>query len=163
MQRVGEIDLRVAIRQGLLHCAAVFDRDVRQIEQVSQDRSGLCRCKTAVAAHDPLQLQDHRLAHHQRLARLHEAPSSQPLALRFRIRIVFEVVAGEDGGVEANHRLNSSAGSKSAGTALRRLLSMPNPLPDMSVGELRMAARPNSNSDYPLRVITVRELRSHNT
>src|SRR5690349_8439806 len=109
---------------------------MRQSKQMSQNRNRFVLPKTVVATHEPFEFQDYRLAHHQRLTGLDQTPCRHPLAFRFGIRLVFDVVAGKNVGVEANHRLSSVAGSRSTGTAPRRLFSMPNPLSGTPVGEL---------------------------
>jgi hypothetical protein len=61
--------------------------------------------EAVVAAHDPVELKDHRLTHHQRLARLDEAPCWLVFALRLGVSLVIgsdlilpEAVAGQMAG-----------------------------------------------------------------
>ncbi|MCD2343397.1 hypothetical protein LRH25_24010 [Ideonella azotifigens] len=67
--------------------------------------------------------------------------SSNGATSRLGTRFIVVVVAGQDVGAKAGHRLTTRfakvARSKSVGTAARRLLSMPNPLLASSGGELR--------------------------
>jgi len=81
-----------------------------------------------------VQFKHHRLAHHRCLAGFDQAPRSEPLPCSLQVRRVLDAVPGEDVGVEADHVCSREAGSKSAGTALRHLSSMPKPDPGAAAG-----------------------------
>src|SRR6185369_3076409 len=110
---------------------------MRQAQQVVKNLRDFPRSEAIVAAHDPLQLQHHRLAYPQWLSGLDQAAGRFMLLRRLGVRLVRNVIAGEHIGVEPDHGFSRLAGSKSEGTARLRLVSMPNPLAGISAGELR--------------------------
>ena len=137
VKRIGHVKSGFAAGQRLRERFAVLDRDMRQAQQVVKDPSDLLRSEPIVAAHDPFQLQHHRLAYHQWLSGLDQAASRFTLPPSLGVRPVRNVVAGKHIGVEADHGFSRLAGSKSGGTAPFRLVSMPNPVAGISAGELR--------------------------
>jgi len=102
MQSVGQVDPRIGMRQRLLDRSAVFDRDVGQAQQGSQDRGHFGRLESVVATQDPFEFEDDGLAHHQRSPGLDQAPRAFPLAFRFGALSVLDVAAGKPIGIRAD-------------------------------------------------------------
>ena len=142
MKGVGKVETRFAVGQRLIHHVTILDGDVTQPQQVSQHAGHLLPREAVVAPHDPLEFEDDRLADHQRLAGLDQATGGGALPLRFGVRGVLDLTARQDVDVEPDHRVTNDAGSRSAGTVVRRPFSMPNPLADSAAGEVltRMTA-----------------------
>ena len=113
MQGVGEFQSGIALRQRTFNRAAVFYGNMRQRHQMPQDGNHFGMVKTVVAAHDPLELQNHGLANHWRLSAVDQLSRGRTLARRLAVLPVLDVVAGENVGIESNHlyRFSSVAGS----------------------------------------------------
>jgi len=137
VQRICEIDSGITVGERLLDALAILDRDVLQPEEMPQHCGHLRPREAVVTPHDPLEFEDDGLADHQWLSRFDQPARSHTLARRLGITHIVDVVTRQDIRVEPDHRFVSDAGSRSAGTARRLLLSIPKPLSESAGGELR--------------------------
>lgn len=128
MQGIGEVHPRSVMRERQFSRCAILQLHPRHGKHGLQGGAALPGREAVEAAYHPLQFQQHGRGHEQHFAGLDQPARGLALPLRLGIAGVLDQVTREDIGVEADHlptRRSTEAGSKSAGTALRRLRSSP--------------------------------------